>query len=298
MCLNKHKQSRKTHIILFDCAILRAPSAEDDSQSNEIVLHCPTEFDQRYAIDGRDSFLSVFQLRFANMDRKNTFRIYEVPNDLKIYTMTLKDRKYGLIKLPAEEFRTPEREIAGSDEYKKEEDDFYNSEEDDEESKTNSESEPEVADERRSKSIVGSVPNENSRTSVNTIKKTLLEKETRFDPDDLVQRESMMVFRSAAQPKPLTLEDFEITDFLGQGTFGKVYLTKLKSTGEKYAIKWIDRDILIEYDQEENTKLEEQILLTWDHEFVLGMDFVFENIETIYFVMPYVKGGELYKQLK
>eukprot|EP00344_Euplotes_crassus_P012402 CAMPEP_0197008672 /NCGR_PEP_ID=MMETSP1380-20130617/46319_1 /TAXON_ID=5936 /ORGANISM="Euplotes crassus, Strain CT5" /LENGTH=171 /DNA_ID=CAMNT_0042429399 /DNA_START=355 /DNA_END=870 /DNA_ORIENTATION=+ len=171
------------------------------------------------------------------MDRKNTFRIYEVPNDLKIYTMTLKDRKYGLIKLPAEEFRTPEREIAGSDEYKKEEDDFYNSEEDDEESKTNSESEPEVADERRSKSIVGSVPNENSRTSVNTIKKTLLEKETRFDPDDLVQRESMMVFRSAAQPKPLTLEDFEITDFLGQGTFGKVYLTKLKSTGEKYAIK-------------------------------------------------------------
>mmetsp|Transcript_30253 Transcript_30253/g.29746 ORF Transcript_30253/g.29746 Transcript_30253/m.29746 type:complete len:96 (+) Transcript_30253:970-1257(+) len=28
------------------------------------------------------------------------------------------------------------------------------------------------------------------------------------------------------------------------------------------------------------------------------MDFVFENEKTIYFVMPYVKGGELYSQLK
>jgi serine/threonine protein kinase len=72
----------------------------------------------------------------------------------------------------------------------------------------------------------------------------------------------MMIFSSVISPKPLTLEDFEIIDFLGQGTFGKVYLTKLKSTGQLYAIKSISKEILIEYDQEENTKLEEQILLT------------------------------------
>eukprot|EP00344_Euplotes_crassus_P000749 CAMPEP_0196997526 /NCGR_PEP_ID=MMETSP1380-20130617/3110_1 /TAXON_ID=5936 /ORGANISM="Euplotes crassus, Strain CT5" /LENGTH=153 /DNA_ID=CAMNT_0042413773 /DNA_START=412 /DNA_END=873 /DNA_ORIENTATION=- len=153
-----------------------------------------------------------------------------------MYTTTLKDRKYGLIKLPPEKLRCPDKEIAGSDEYKEEEDDTYNSEEDNE-SKTNSESEPEVPDERRSKSIVGNIPTQNSRTSVNAIKQTLLDKEARFNPDDLVRRESLMIFQSAMQPEPLTLDDFEITDFLGQGTFGKVYLTQLKSTGEKYAIK-------------------------------------------------------------
>lgn len=65
-----------------------------------------------------------------------------------------------------------------------------------------------------------------------------------------------------------------------------------------YAIKAISKEILIEYDQEENTKLEEQILLTCKHPFLLGMDFVFQNVETIYFVMPYVQGGELYTHLK
>lgn len=71
-----------------------------------------------------------------------------------------------------------------------------------------------------------------------------------------------MVFSSVLSPRPLTLEDFEIIDFLGQGTFGKVYLTKLKSTKQLYAIKAINKDILIEYDQLENTKLEEQIMLS------------------------------------
>ena len=119
-----------------------------------------------------------------------------------------------------------------------------------------------------------------------------------YAPDELVRRESVMVFHSSQQEKKRTLEDFEIVDFLGQGTFGKVYLTKLNSTEELYAIKSISKEILIEYDQEENTKIEEQILLTCKHPFLLGMDFVFQNSENIYFVMPYVQGGELYTHLK
>ena len=230
------------------------------------------------------------------MDRRNTFKIYEVEEDLKIYTATLKDRKYGILKTPLQKYRVYSKEICSSEEVKKEDDENYNSEEDGAESF--SESEPEVADERKSKSKTGDILTENSRNSLKEINKDLLQKESRYSPDDLVQRESMMIFSSMIRPKPLTLDDFEIVDFLGQGTFGKVYLTKLKSTGKLYAIKCISKEILIEYDQEENTKLEEQILFTCKHEFLLGMDFVFQNIDNIYFVMPYVKGGELYAHLK
>jgi len=35
---------------------------------------------------------------------------------------------------------------------------------------------------------------------------------------------------------------------LGQGTFGRVYLAILPSTQQKYAIKAIRKDVLIEYD--------------------------------------------------
>lgn len=37
----------------------------------------------------------------------------------------------------------------------------------------------------------------------------------------------------------LTLDDFEISKLLGEGTFGKVYLGGMKETGEMFAIKAI-----------------------------------------------------------
>lgn len=47
----------------------------------------------------------------------------------------------------------------------------------------------------------------------------------------------------------VNLQDFEIKMQLGQGTFGRVYLAELPSSGKKYAIKAIRKDVLIEYDQ-------------------------------------------------
>ena len=43
-------------------------------------------------------------------------------------------------------------------------------------------------------------------------------------------RESTMIYSSSliGQQREINLEDFEILSVLGKGTFGKVYLTKLK----------------------------------------------------------------------
>jgi len=296
--------SHKTKIFLIKAAIIRSVSGTQvtnssvgDEEDQEIVLHVPSEFDQRYSIKSRNEFLHTIQLRYANIDKTSTFKIYEVRDNLKNFTTTLKDRRYGLLLLPPEEFRKRDQEIQGTEELKKNEDDDYDSEEEDC-GKNEDDSDREIPDERRSKSKTGNIKIENSRTSIKDIDDELLNQAWEYDPDDLVRRESIMVFSSVVSPRPLTLEDFEIIDFLGQGTFGKVYLTKLKSTKQLYAIKAINKDILIEYDQLENTKLEEQIMLSWKHDFLLSMDFVFQNPDTIYFVLPYVQGGELYTHLK
>lgn len=42
-----------------------------------------------------------------------------------------------------------------------------------------------------------------------------------------------------------------------------------------YAIKVIRKDVLIEYDQVESTKLEKDILFAADHPNLVGMDFLF-----------------------
>ena len=46
-----------------------------------------------------------------------------------------------------------------------------------------------------------------------------------------------------------------------------------------------------------NTKTEKDILLTIQHPFLLGMDYVFQNVERLYFFLEYISGGNLYENL-
>jgi serum/glucocorticoid-regulated kinase 2 len=91
----------------------------------------------------------------------------------------------------------------------------------------------------------------------------------------------------------LKLEDFKIISVLGRGTFGKVFLAEYD--GVFHAIKTIRKDVLIDMGQIENTKLEKSIMLDCQHPFLVGMDYVFQDNLRLYFVMDFVKGGELYR---
>jgi len=106
-------------------------------------------------------------------------------------------------------------------------------------------------------------------------------------------RSSILV--ASRKSMDVKLEDFMLKVVLGRGTFGKVYLAELKQTKVLYAIKSIRKDVLLEYDQVNNTKLEKDILFSCDHPFLVGMDYLFQSQLRLYFIMPFVKGGELYK---
>ena len=56
-------------------------------------------------------------------------------------------------------------------------------------------------------------------------------------------------------------------------------------------MKSIRKDMIIDHDSIANLKLEKQILLQANHEFIVGMDFIFQNEKRIYFIMEYVQGG-------
>jgi len=106
----------------------------------------------------------------------------------------------------------------------------------------------------------------------------------------------MSVLVCSRKPTAIKLEDFKLLLVLGRGTFGKVYLAQLRTGAPLfYAIKSIRKDILIDTDQVENTKLEKDILFSCDFPFLVGMEFLFQSSLRLYFVMPFVRGGELYK---
>lgn len=62
-----------------------------------------------------------------------------------------------------------------------------------------------------------------------------------------------------------TLADFKMLVVLGKGTFGKVFLAEFNKNKKLYAVKVIRKDILIEYNQIKNTKLEKEIMFKCQH---------------------------------
>ena len=132
-----------------------------------------------------------------------------------------------------------------------------------------------------------------------------IKQESAFVPGNIVDpsendpsRASVMVaFRTNANVR---LEQFQKKALLGKGTFGKVFLAELQGdpTQKQYAIKAIRKDVLLDFKQVQNTRLEKDILFSCDHPFLVGMEYLFQTQTRLYFVMPFVRGGELYKIFK
>ena len=112
------------------------------------------------------------------------------------------------------------------------------------------------------------------------------------------KKRSNTIFSKHKTVKTVCLEDFQTMKVLGRGSFGKVCLVQYLPTKEYYAMKSLKKDVLLDQDQVESTILEKKILQTLDHPFLVGMVFCFQTEERIYFVMPFIRGGELFQHLR
>ena len=122
-------------------------------------------------------------------------------------------------------------------------------------------------------------------------------KELLVDPSNKGKK-SGTIFSKHQTIKHVSLEDFQIMKVIGRGSFGKVCLVQYKKTKELYAMKSLKKDVLLDQDQVESTLVEKKILEKLDYPFLVGMVFCFQTEERIYFIMPFVRGGELFQHLR
>jgi len=206
---------------------------------------------------------------------------------LKNMSLRLRINRYGISNLPPPNKRSKVEELEGSADLN-EEGDWL-------ESLCLEETTEDSADYRVTDDFSNTNSRENGR-DVGILEAEEAKEAACFEQDELTCRQSVLIFTNKkSTQKVLSLESFKILTVLGKGTFGKVYLTELLENKKLYAIKAIRKDVLLETEQIENTKLERDILLECDHPFLWGMDYVFQNDLRVYFVMPFVRGGELYK---
>jgi hypothetical protein len=110
-------------------------------------------------------------------------------------------------------------------------------------------------------------------------------------PSRKISRESL--YCKKIEYNDVVLDDFKIIKVLGRGGFGKVYLVEFLKNNELYAMKSLRKDLLIGQDQIENTLFEKKVLQFIDHPFLCSLEFCFQTIDRIHFILPFMIGGEL-----
>lgn len=105
---------------------------------------------------------------------------------------------------------------------------------------------------------------------------------------------------TAADPKPagaLLLGKYELGKLLGHGTFAKVYHARNVNSGEGVAIKVLDKEKIVKGGLMAHIKREIAILRRVRHPNIVKLFEVMATKSKIYFVMEYVKGGELFNKV-
>lgn len=93
--------------------------------------------------------------------------------------------------------------------------------------------------------------------------------------------------------------DFEFLKVIGQGSYGKVLLARDRKELRVYAVKVLQKKMIIKRKEENHIMCERNVLLkSLNHPFLVNLHYSFQTRDKLYFILEYVNGGELYFHLQ
>lgn len=96
-------------------------------------------------------------------------------------------------------------------------------------------------------------------------------------------------------------EDFQILKLIGKGTFGQVYQVRKHDTKRIYAMKVLQKKVIVQKKEVAHTVGERNILVRTamaDSPFIVGLKFSFQTPSDLYLVTDFMSGGELFWHLQ
>ena len=76
----------------------------------------------------------------------------------------------------------------------------------------------------------------------------------------MTSSEAQQLMASSHSNATTKLKDFTIKRIIDKGAFGKVFLVENTKDGKQYAMKRLNKDIVLQKNQVENIKVEKEIL--------------------------------------
>lgn len=98
---------------------------------------------------------------------------------------------------------------------------------------------------------------------------------------------------TASTEKKTTIEDFNIIQELGSGSYAKVILARHLLNGKVYAIKKINKNMLNNYEKQHEVHIEKLILSELRHPNIIKLHKTFQDKKHLYFVIEYCKNKDL-----
>ena len=251
--------------------IINIIGVTNSKNSDEFIIHCPTEYDYRYSSNIKGQIITLLIKTAKELNVKNFYLWETQESHLKELVTTKNDKKKGISRIPSYLTAT-NLPIAYLDE-----------------AKEKTEEEEKEKERIQKKTKIQEEKTENKKKIKLKIKKSTKE--------DIYGR-SQTIFASKPDTLGVSLNDFNILKVLGRGSFGKVLLVEKKDTKTLYAMKRLRKDELLETRQIEHTRTEKMIMQHINHQFLVNLEWAFTTPGKIFFVMAFMKGGALFYHLQ
>ncbi|XP_059205414.1 STKc_SGK domain-containing protein isoform X1 [Centropristis striata] len=119
------------------------------------------------------------------------------------------------------------------------------------------------------------------------------------DNDELPDSPCLHSRTSLAEETQIKPCDFDYLRIIGKGSFGKVLLARHKESTKYYAVKVLQKKIIMKKKEQKHIMAERSVLMkNIKHPFLVGLHYSFQTTDKLYFVLDYVNGGELFYHLQ
>ena len=90
----------------------------------------------------------------------------------------------------------------------------------------------------------------------------------------------------------MSIKNFILLKTISSGAYGKVILARKKATKDLFAIKVLDKEVMVEKNVAEFVMNERNILNQVDNDYIVRGMYTFQSKKFLYMVMEYMKGGD------
>ncbi|OMJ77263.1 hypothetical protein SteCoe_23172 [Stentor coeruleus] len=105
---------------------------------------------------------------------------------------------------------------------------------------------------------------------------------------------NILVTNEIVRPdKIVTLKDFEPVQIIGRGSFGEVFLAKMKNSEELYAMKILKKEKIFAQNLIRYVMTERNVLSYINHPFIVRLRYAFQDVDKVFLILDYCPGGNL-----